>query len=190
LKRALIDQALQTIDKRGPDAVTLRGVGEALGVSRTALYRHFSDKQELLASVAREGFRTLRLSLLAAWEQHGRGRPGFEAMGDAYFRFAVTHPSHYRVMFGRYVESGTTDPELMDEGQGAFQALVDAIVELQRSGDARNDPPLVVAQFVWSVTHGVAMLAIDGRLGEGEESGAALNRYAMERIRTAIAGTP
>src|SRR5215468_9644695 len=69
LRRALIDQALRTIDKEGAEGLTLRGVGDALGVSRTALYRHFSDKQALVAAVASEGFRALRAALLDAWEQ-------------------------------------------------------------------------------------------------------------------------
>src|SRR5688572_27179797 len=124
LRRALIDQALRTIDKEGVDGLTLRAVGDALGVSRTALYRHFSDKQALVAGVAREGFRTLRLALVEAWERTGRGQAGFQAMGEAYLQFAVTHPSHYRVMFGRFVESGARDPELIQEAEAAFQALV------------------------------------------------------------------
>src|SRR4029453_18346679 len=71
LGRALIDQALRTIDRHGVEGLTLRGVGEALGVSRTALYRHFSDKQALIGAVAREGFRPFRRALVDAWEQQG-----------------------------------------------------------------------------------------------------------------------
>jgi len=186
LRRALIDAALRTIDRHGVEGLTLRGVGEALGVSRTALYRHFSDKQALIAAVAREGFRTFRLALVEAWERHGRGRAGFEAMGDAYLRFAIDHAAHYRVMFGRVVESGARDPELIEEGQGAFRALVDALTEGQRQGWVRKDDPMMLAAFVWSVTHGIAMLAIDGQL-HGDESAAALNRYAAKRIQAAIA---
>jgi AcrR family transcriptional regulator len=186
LRRALIDQALRTIDKLGVEGLTLRGVGEALGVSRTALYRHFSDKQALVAAVAREGFRTLRLALGEAWERNGRGQSGFEAMGEAYLQFAVGHPAHYRVMFGRFVESGARDPALVDEARAAFQALVDALVELQRNGSARADDPLMLALFVWSVTHGIAMLVIDGQLRDSDASGTALNRYAAERLRAAI----
>src|SRR5262245_53783578 len=89
LRRALIDQALRTVEAHGVDGLTLRGVGEALGVSRTALYRHFADKQALVAAVAREGFRTFRLALVDAWQRQRRSRRGFEAMGTAYLRFAV-----------------------------------------------------------------------------------------------------
>jgi AcrR family transcriptional regulator len=187
LRRALIDQALRTIDKTGVDTLTLRGVGDALGVSRTALYRHFSDKQALVAAVAREGFRAFRLALVDAWEQNGRGRAGFEAMGDAYLRFAVAHPAHYRVMFGRFMESCARNPELVVEATGAFQALVDTLIEGQRDGWVRKDDPVILARFVWSVTHGVAMLVIDGQLRDADTSGPELNRYALARIRAAVA---
>jgi AcrR family transcriptional regulator len=187
LRRALIDQALRTIDRHGVEALTLREVGAALGVSRTALYRHFSDKQALLAAVSCEGFRTLRLALLEAWEQGGRGLDGFVAMGEAYLRFAVEHPAHYRVMFGRFKESSARDPELKEEAEGAFRALVDALVALQREGLVRGDDPLLMARFVWSVTHGIAMLVIDGQLGSGDQAGVELNRYAAERLRAALA---
>lgn len=186
LRRALIDQALRTIDRLGGEGLTLRRVGDELGVSRTALYRHFADKQSLVAAVAREGFRALRHGLVEAWEQHGRGRAGFDAMGEAYLRFAVEHPSHYRVMFGRFVESRACDPGLAEDAESAFRALVDALAELQRAGLARQDDPVALARFVWAVTHGIAMLAIDGQL-PGDAGGMQLNRYAIGRIEAAIA---
>ncbi|AMY12011.1 DNA-binding transcriptional repressor FabR [Luteitalea pratensis] len=190
LRRALIEQALRTIDAAGADRLTLRGVGAALGVSRTALYRHFADKEALLAAVAREGFRLLREALLEAWERDGRGAAGFEAMGVAYLRFAIDHPSHYRVMFGRFVESGERDADLEAEAESAFGALVDALTALQRDGLARADDPLLQARFVWSVTHGIAMLVIDGRLRGCDEDAAALNRYTAERLRQALSAEP
>jgi AcrR family transcriptional regulator len=189
LRRALIDQALRTIDQRGVEGLTLRGAGEALGVSRTALYRHFSDKQSLVAAVASEGFRALRLALIEARQREGRGRSGFEAMGDAYLGFAVAHPAHYRVMFGRFVESGVRDPHLIDEAENAFQALVDALVEQQEAGLVRRDDPILLARFVWAVVHGIAMLTIDGQLGAGTDAGMLLNRQASPWLRAAIAAT-
>jgi AcrR family transcriptional regulator len=184
LRRALIDQALRTIETHGVEGLTLRGVGDALGVSRTALYRHFPDKQSLVAAVAREGFRTFRLALLEAWETAGRGQAGFDAMGEAYLRFASDHPSHYRVMFGRFAELKRRDPEVLEEADGAFQALVDALLQLQREGRVRADDVTVQASFVWSVVHGVAMLTIDGQLPP--DGAGALGRYAADRIRAAI----
>src|SRR5688572_12006049 len=134
LRRALLDEALATIRTEGVDGVTLRDIGARLGVSRTALYRHFADKRALLAAVATEGFRMLRQRLVAAWEEGGRGDAAFHAMGVAYVRFAVDNPPHYRVMFGGFVDPQAKEPELATEGRAAFQALVDAVAALQRDG--------------------------------------------------------
>jgi AcrR family transcriptional regulator len=186
LRRALLEEALRTIQADGVEQLTLRTVGQKLGVSRTALYRHFSDKQALLASVGREGFRMLRLALTEACDRHGRGRPGFEAMGLAYVEFAAQHPSHYRVMFGGFIESCSKDAEFMHEATAAFQVLVDALVEQQQAGLVRRDDPIIMARFVWAIVHGIAMLVIDGQLRGNDEDGTALNRYAVERIRDAL----
>ena len=185
LRRALLDEALSTIRAEGVDGLTLREIGARVGVSRTALYRHFADKRALLAAVATEGFRTLRQQLVASWEAGGRGRAAFESMGVVYVRFAAANPSHYRVMFGGFVDPNACDPELAAEAAGAFQALVDALAALQGDGTMRAEDTVTMARFVWAVVHGVAMLGIDGQL---REPGAveALMRYALERLRTGI----
>jgi AcrR family transcriptional regulator len=189
LRRALLDEALATIRAEGVDAVTLREIGARLGVSRTALYRHFADKRALLTAVATEGFRTFRQQLVTAWEEGGRGPAAFQAMGVAYVRFAVANPSHYRVMFGGFVDPKACDPELATEAAGAFQALVDALAALQRAKVVRGDNTLTMARFVWAVVHGVAMLGIDGQLrepGSIEE----LMLYALKRLQTGIEAGP
>ena len=106
-------------------------------------------------------------------------------MGVAYVRFAVANPSHYRVMFGGFVDPEARQPELVIEGQGAFQALVDALAALQQAGLVRGDDVVTMASFVWSVVHGVAMLGIDGELRKsaGVEE---LTRYAIERLWSGI----
>lgn len=186
LRHALIQAALRTIQKHGVEGVTLRGVGDDLGVSRTALYRHFADKSALLAAVATEGFRTFRLALVEAWESGGRGRAGFEAMGLAYVRFAVTNASYYRVMFGRFLDRQSSAPDLAAEGAAAFQVLVDAVIEQQRDGLLRPDDPLQLARVIWANVHGIAMLAIDGLLPPGQAEIDALARLAIARLGTGI----
>ncbi len=190
LRRALLHEALRTIQTQGVGALTLRSVGEHLGVSRTALYRHFADKSALLAAVAREGFRTFRLALLEAWHTAPNTLGGFEAMGLAYVRFALAQPSHYRVMFGGGVDPGAIDPELAEESGGAFQVLVGALAALQHRGLVRQEDPLQLARYVWAVVHGVAMLAIDGQLQHQGADAEAVTRYAVERLRTGIAAPP
>ena len=185
LRRGLLYQALATIRAEGIEGLTLRDIGARLGVSRTALYRHFADKRALLSAVATEGFRTLRQQLVAAWEDGGHGLAAFESMGVAYVRFAVANPAYYRVMFGGFVDSKTREPELAAEAAGAFQALVDALATLQRNGMMRAEDTVTMARFVWAVVHGVAMLGLDGQL---REAGAVeeLMRYSLERLRTGI----
>jgi AcrR family transcriptional regulator len=188
LRRALVAEAARTIQARGLDSLTLRAVGDRLGVSRSALYRHFADKSALVGAVAEEGFRTLRLRLLEAWEAEGRGRAGFEGMSVAYVRFALTHPSHYRVMFGgSALVAAAPSPALTEEAGGAFQALVDAIVAQQAEGLVRPDDPLDLAHYIWAIVHGIAMLAIDGKLGRHPPGADGLVRFAAERIRSGIA---
>ena len=185
LRRALLDEALRTIQQDGVDALTLRTIGVRLGVSRTALYRHFTDKRALLSSVATEGFRLLTERLLNAWK--AGGIRGFNAMGVAYIRFAMGNPSHYRVMFGGFVDDGPRDDDLMRESTAAFQALVDAIGALQQEGAVRKDDALQLAQFIWAVVHGVSMLIIDGQLAHHRAPIDDLIQFAVERINTGVA---
>jgi len=186
LRRALLDEALAMIRAEGVSALTLREIGSRVGVSRTALYRHFADKDALLGAVATEGFRTLRQELVAAWKPGGGREAAFHAMGVAYVRFAVNNPSHYRVMFGGFLAKRPPDPELVSEGKGSFQALVDALTDLQRAGLLQGDDPVLMARHVWALVHGVAMLAIDGQVPEprGVDQ---LVEYALLRLRTGIA---
>src|SRR5438874_7903922 len=94
LRRALIDEAVRTMRKAGVGALTLRGAGAALGVSRTALYRHFADKDALLAAVAREGFVGLKTALEAARARIPELTDQLTEMGFAYVRFAIENPAH------------------------------------------------------------------------------------------------
>lgn len=187
LRRALLEAAVRTLQKRGFDALTLRAVGSELGVSRSALYRHFADKSALLTAVASEGFRRLHADLRGAWERGGKARAGSLAMGEAYVRFALENPWHYRVMFGSGFQLDTDDPELVEAGKASFDVLVESLVEQQAQGLVRQEDPKTQANFVWAVVHGVAMLAIDKNLEHQGLDSSGLARYATARLYTGIA---
>ena len=162
LEHALVDATLQTIREEGVDGLTLRGVGARLGVSRTALYRHFTDKSALLARVAREGFRVFRTQLQAAVDSaRAGGRDPIEEMGLAYVAFAMANQAHYKTMFGGGWDGWDRHPDLVAEAGAAFQVLLDAI-----AADVPGDT-LRIAQVVWSGVHGMATLAMAGQLEPG-----------------------
>lgn len=189
LRNALLQEAVKAIGTEGVEKLTLRDVGARLGVSRTALYRHFPDKAALLAAVAAEGFQRLRADLLHAWTSAEGTRRGFDLMGVAYVGFAVAHPSHYRVMFGDYRRLCEGHDDLQGAAGSAFDALLQAITALQTARLARHDDPMLMAQFVWATVHGIALLAIDGQMGPAPESGerlTALLRYSLVRLRAAL----
>jgi AcrR family transcriptional regulator len=185
LRRALLDEALRTIQEDGVEGLTLRTISVRLGVSRTALYRHFTDKRALLSAVATEGFRLLTERLVDAWS--AGGVRGVNAMGVAYIRFAMANRSHYRVMFGGSVDHGPRDEDLIRESTAAFHALVDAIVALQKDGAVRTDDPLLLARFIWAAVHGVSMLIIDGQLPRQQAQIDDLIQFTVERLNTGIA---
>jgi AcrR family transcriptional regulator len=187
LRRALVDEAVRTMRNSGVGALTLRGAGAALGVSRTALYRHFADKDALLAAVARDGFVGLKGALDAARGRAAALADQLTEMGFAYVRFAAESPAHYRVMFGGFLDRCARDPDLLADAGAAFQALVGAIVDLQREQRIRQDDPQQLARFVWAAVHGIAMLAIDGQLGPEPDAGVTLFRDSADRIRAALA---
>jgi hypothetical protein len=89
-------------------------------------------------------------------------------------------------MFGADIDE-TKNPELAQEGAGAFQVLVDALVAQQQDGLVRGDDPRQLALFIWANVHGIAMLALDRRLEHQQVDGEALTRYAIERLHTGIA---
>jgi AcrR family transcriptional regulator len=186
LRRALIDEALRTIQRAGVEAVTLRAVGSALGVSRTALYRHFADKDALLAVVAREGFVALKAALDRARATTPSLRDQLTAMGAAYVGFAIDNPAHYQVMFGRFLERCRDEPELLADAAAAFQALVDMIVDLQQAKQVRRGDPAELSRFVWASVHGIAMLAINGQLGPDPAAGLALYDRSAPLVRAGL----
>lgn len=186
LRRALVDEAVRTIGTSGVSALTLREAGRRLGVSRSALYRHFADKSALLAAVAADGFQRFTRDLQQAWDEGGQTLEGFNRMGVAYVEFALANRSHYRVMFGEFHEMCAKDPELEGVANASFEVLVAAIRVLQRDGSVRTDDPTMMGQYIWATVHGIATLAIDGLLGTSREAVDPLVRYAVARMNDAL----
>ena len=166
LREALVACALQMIGERGPNGFTLAEVARAAGVSGAAPYRHFRDRNALIAEIARRGFERFSQDLRIGWD-NGRPNPAkaIENCGRAYLAFARREPAFYAAMFepGFPLED---DPALLHESERAFGVLrqaADAVVKTMPS--AGRPPALMVALHIWSMAHGVASLFIDGPSG-------------------------
>lgn len=167
LRSDLIKAALSLIMKKGASALTIREVARRAGVSHTAPYRHFKDKNELLAMVAKEGFDLMVLQMkkrVAAFPDDPLMR--FKYCGFAYIEFAVSHPAHYRVMFGQSNVEPHESEELQKSATASFQTLLDCIADCQSHGSIRPGDPMAMALSAWSIVHGFAMLFIDRHVKE------------------------
>jgi AcrR family transcriptional regulator len=161
LERALVEAAVGMIREEGVQAFTLRSVGTRVGVSRTALYRHFDDKAALLARVASEGFRRLHAALAKAVATASQQRADpLQAMAAAYVHFAFDNPSHYQTMFGGFLTDRSRYPGLIAHGDAAFNILVDTIRGEQKRGKLRPGDPIEMAEITWSLSHGIATLGM------------------------------
>jgi AcrR family transcriptional regulator len=194
LRRALVEAAIPLLRSGGAEALTLRAVARAAGVSQTAPYRHFADRAALVAAVAEDGFRRLRVRLIAAARgpakttgraQH-TARGGLQAIALEYVRFASQHPEEYRVMFGREIAAAPTA-----EGsarQDVVALLRGGIVALQEQRLVREGDVGTMALSAWSLVHGLAMLALDGQLSDRKDPSAeALTLGATELLMFGMA---
>jgi AcrR family transcriptional regulator len=159
LKEALLRAALELIAQKGPGGFTFAEAARWAGVSPAAPYRHFRDRDELLASIALRGFHQFEAALAQAWDE---GRPdvffALDRLGKAYLDFARSEPAYSSAMF----EAGiplATNPELREAGDRAFAVLRGAAEKLCAQTPARNRPPaLMVALHIWAMAHGIASL--------------------------------
>jgi AcrR family transcriptional regulator len=159
LKEALLRAALELIAQKGPAGFTFAEAARWAGVSPAAPYRHFRDRDELLASVALRGFTRFEVALTQAWDD---GRPdlftAFDRLGKAYLDFARTEPAYYSAMFEAGI-SLADNPELREAGDRAFAVLRTVAEKLCAQTPARSRPPtLMVALHIWAISHGIASL--------------------------------
>jgi AcrR family transcriptional regulator len=159
LKEALVRAALELIAQKGPAGFTFAEAARWAGVSPAAPYRHFRDRDELLANVALRGFELFETVLARAWDN---GRPdtstAFDRLGKAYLAFARSHPAYYSAMFEAGIPVAAS-PELREAGDRAFAVLRAAADRLCAGIPAQHRPPtLMVALHIWAMSHGIASL--------------------------------
>jgi AcrR family transcriptional regulator len=158
LRAALIAEGLRLLAARDAEDLSLREVARGVGVSATAVYRHFPDKAALMAALAAEGLVMLSQVQHAAYDAAGGGVAGFNATGAAYVRFALLHTALFRLIFANPPTGKIV--ELADSPDNAMRFLMENAAKLAPPGME----PRIFALQSWSVAHGLAMLIIDGQL--------------------------
>ena len=182
LKEALLRAALELIAQKGPAGFTFAEAARWAGVSPAAPYRHFRDRDELLANVALRGFEQFAAALTRAWDE-GRPEPlqAFERLGRAYLEFARTEPAFYSAMFEAGI-SLDANPDLREGGERAFAVLRGATERLVALMPAHNRPPvLMVALHIWALSHGIAAL-----FGRGDAGRRTLPMSPEELLEAAV----
>jgi AcrR family transcriptional regulator len=166
LKEALQRAALELIAEKGPFGFTFADAARWAGVSPAAPYRHYSDREELMADVAKRGFEEFEQTLRKAWDD-GEKDPvrAFEKLGRAYLDFARKHPAYYSAMFEAGVPIAK-NAELREAGERAFNVLRGAAEKLVAQAPAGKRPPAaMMALHVWALSHGIASLFARGDQG-------------------------
>jgi AcrR family transcriptional regulator len=166
LRHALIQASLKLLTEGSVRELSLRAAAELAGVSHAAPYRHFKDKEALLAAIAEEGFRVLtrkmrdELASCAPGDVLGQLR----AAAVGYISFAVEHPAYFRTVFGAVISGDAASAALREAGEEAYHVLRDIVAAGVQRGQLRAGDPDHLSLAAWSQVHGLGMLIIDGKV--------------------------
>jgi AcrR family transcriptional regulator len=161
LRTALVDAGLKALESAPIEELSLRALAREVGVSPTAVYRHFPDKQALMGALAAEGIEQLGQYQQAAAAGAGGNSDAFGATGRAYVRWALANPALFRLVFGQGRDVG---PSIFGDNLAA-RLLQDRALHAV-GGDAAGAQRLMVQ--AWAVVHGLAMLMLDGQLPQDD----------------------
>jgi AcrR family transcriptional regulator len=162
LRQALLEAATRLVAEAGPTGFTLREVARRAGVSHNAPYRHFRDKDELLAAVAAQGFRELKRAMLDTSKSQITALERLKRSGLAYVSFALRRPEHFTVMFDAPIAKAKY-PDSAEAAEQAFGTLVGFVEACQREGQLPRGDVMQRALAAWSLVHGIAKLAVAQR---------------------------
>lgn len=167
----------------GLESLSLRRLAERVGVSQTALYHHFQDKQGLLCAMGEEGISRFDKAIQEGGMADQTPEARFEHFITTYVRFALTYPELYELMFGRTTWRGGTTPSFEQAARSSFRTYAEMVATLQASGHLSSGlNALRLAQVIWGTLHGLCRMHNDGLLfspGDVEE----ISRYALWLVR-------
>ncbi|MBI5840394.1 MAG: TetR/AcrR family transcriptional regulator [Chloroflexi bacterium] len=178
LKNALIKAGVGILSKDGVGGLSLRKVAKKAGVSHSAPYAHFADKQALIAAISTEGFKHLYTELDAAVSPYSSDpRQQLIEGAWAYAQFATNNTDTFNIMFSGVLEKEKDYPAFVEISRKTFERVVEIIKACQDAGVLRPSPPELMAVSVWGQVHGIISLALEGQI-----SHTVLDRFTLRDI--------
>ena len=174
LPAALLHAAGKMLEKEGLEALTLRTLARRTGVSHAAPYRHFRQREALLAALAADGF-----AMLGRAQREAAAAGGLRAMGEAYVRFALRHPQRFRLMFGGQLKIAR-HAALREVALKTFDGLSGALAA--QVGDAPGARDASIA--AWALVHGLAQLLLGGRISPVARQGRTEDQFIRDVLGT------
>lgn len=162
LRLALLNAAIEQIKEVGVEKLSLRGIARTVGVSQTAPYRHFKDKNHLLADVAAQAFTELSERNRSLIKPDASAMNNIQTVAMDYLQYAIKNPEKYRLLFGNTVQNRRSYPNMVEAGEQSFQILIDQVERGIESGEFISGCSLLLANTLWTQVHGAASLILDG----------------------------
>ena len=189
LRQALMQAATELLRQQGPNALSLRAIAKRAGVSHTAPYRHFADKDALLSALVFAGFDQLYHRLKEV-QKNCADDPTEQLLkaGVAYIKLAVENPELTQLMFGGFLDVEKCALELINTANNAFQTLCDIVAFGIEADIYRSDDKEELALACWSMAHGLSMLIAGGQMGERFNSPQAIETLSHEMCKMLYQG--
>ena len=180
LRETLINSALALLEEGSVQELSMRALARKAGVSQTAPYRHFEDKDELIAVLKTEGFQRLteKMEQVKSVEKDPFQR--LNSLGVLYIEFARENPAYFKLMFEHLLSEPEKYPQMQEAMEISRQGLCDVVGECLALPEARDIDPLVAEIGLWSMVHGFATLLLSGPLSEKLECEAIRDDMAQQ----------
>ena len=165
LKNALIQAGIEILSVDGIKGLSLRKVAKHAGVSHSAPYAHFTDKQALIAAISTEGFKQLHSQIESVKKSYGEesGALLIETAW-AYVQFALNEPDRFKLMFSSALEKEKEYPDFVEISQNNFRQLVEIVERCQQSNILKDGDSDLIALSVWGTVHGFVSLLLEGQI--------------------------
>lgn len=191
LRDALLVSALEILEIDGLEAMSLRAVARAAGVSQAAPYHHFKDKRAIMAAVATTGHTKLADMVREYRDRGGKGYASLIRMGGGYVAFAKDNPNLFRLMFGPELTDYTEDLQYQDSTMVGRNMIADRLAELMDvDAEAGKDEIESSGLTSWCFVHGLATLIVDNKIECPDTAEPEFLDFIFKMFATAFANRP